>query len=536
MKKLIFIAIIISFITACQGILDKAPLDSISATTYWKSELDLRLFTNNLYSFLSLDATMDNWSIDYFQKGTNSISSGNYIASNSDGNWNNSYTGIRRANEFLENVDKATVSQAVKDRYSAEAKFFRAFLYFNLVQRFGDVPLILTTLDFNSPELTESRTSRDKVIDQVIADLQDAAGKLPKKSELTTLDQGRITRGTALGFLSRVALFEGTHDKYHNHGNSAERLQVAKQAAYDYINENEYPLVSDFTKIYSEDNKNNSEIALAKFYKETVTGVSPLGRDIIIDASIAPTKHLADAFLCTDGLPIQSSPLFKGYSNAQSEFINRDPRMRYTIWDPGTDYGGSPLVPDLKRSSSGYWPKKPGDPKALSTTFIYTDQIILRSAEVMLNYAEAVYELNGTITDSDLDYSINKLRSRVGMPKLTNAFVNGANPANVKLNMLDEIRRERRIELAGEGFRYFDLIRWKTAETELPQIVLGAKFQQSEYPDVIVGKDITLDANGFIVSQTAASRSFNSPKNYLFPIPLGQMALNPNLTQNPGWN
>ncbi|MFV0506695.1 MAG: RagB/SusD family nutrient uptake outer membrane protein [Bacteroidales bacterium] len=535
MKKIIFILLLGAFIS-CESILDKSPLDSISSGTFWKSEDDLRLFTNNMYSFLSLSSTIDNWSSDYFQRGTNSISSGNNVPSNSDGTWNDSYKGIRRANEFLENVDNAEVPESVKDRYSGEIKFFRAYLYFKLVQRFGDVPLVLNTIDFDSPDLFGDRTPRVQVVNQIISDLQSAADVLPKKSELVKTDKGRVTRGTALGFLSRVALFEGTYEKYHKIGNSSSRLQIAKQAAFDFINENEYPLVLDFSTLYSEDNENNSETALAKWYKESVTGVSPLGRNLMLEASIAPTKKLADAFLCIDGLPIQFSPLFKGYNSLNSEFVDRDPRMAFTIWEPGTDFGGNPLVPELRMTSTGYWPKKPGDPKALSVTFVYTDQILLRTGEVLLNYAEAVYELDGAISDTDLNLSINKLRTRAHMPKLTNAFVNGSNSANKKLDMLEELRRERRIELAGEGFRYYDLIRWKTAETDLPIAILGAKFQKDYYPEIVPGVDIFIDENGFIIAQGVENRQFISPKNYLFPVPLGQIALNSSLEQNPGWD
>src|SRR3546814_15996717 len=120
-----------------------------------------------------------------------------------------------------------------------------------------------------------------------------------------------------------------------------------------------------------------------------------------------------------------------------------------------------------------YYLKKPGDVKALEVTFVYTDQILIRSAEILLNFAEASYELNGSISDGDLDISINALRQRVGMPPLTIAFVLGATPAGVQLEMLGEIRRDRRIELVGAGFRYCYLIGWTTADGEWPRPVLG---------------------------------------------------------------
>jgi starch-binding outer membrane protein, SusD/RagB family len=157
-----------------------------------------------------------------------------------------------------------------------------------------------------------------------------------------------------------------------------------------------------------------------------------------------------------------------------------------------------------------------------------------RYAEVLLILAEALYEKNGSISDADLDRTINKIRSRVNMPALTNAHVstNG-------LNMLDEIRRERTVELAFEGFRRDDLRRWKLAETVLPQALRGVKFvgteYQAKYPDLQVGTDIQVDANGFIIAEPASARSF-LPKHYLDPIPLQQIQLSHGtLVQNTGW-
>lgn len=535
-KKFIVFVCIVASLAACESVLDKSPLDTISSENYWQTAEDFRFAANDLYTYLSLDITRANWSADYFQRGTNAVSSGTHVASNTDPEWNSAYQGIRRANEILEFIEDAPISQEAKDRYGAEAKFFRGYLYFNLLQRFGGVPIILTLLDFESEELRSSRASREETIDQVIADLQEAAALLPSKSELPAEDAGRVTRGAALGMLSRAALFEGTMRKYHDLGDPVPYLEIARSAALDFINDGEYPLIDDFSRIYSEDNENHSEIVLAKWFKENVTGTSPLGRGLVIDLQIAPTKYLADAFLCTDGIPIENSSLFQGYSSLDSEFENRDPRMNHTLWKPGTDYGGTPLLPNFRRSSTGYYLKKPGDVKALEVTFVYTDLILMRSAEILLNFAEVSYELNGSISDGDLDVSINALRQRAGgMPPLTNAFVNGANPAGLQLDMLEEIRRERRIELAGEGFRYYDLIRWKTAENELPRPILGIKFHQSDFPGLVVGEDIMLNEDGFVLAQTAATRSFQVPQHYLFPIPLGEMALNGNLQQNPGW-
>jgi hypothetical protein len=157
-----------------------------------------------------------------------------------------------------------------------------------------------------------------------------------------------------------------------------------------------------------------------------------------------------------------------------------------------------------------------------------------RYAEVLLILAEALYEKNGSISDGDLDRTINLIRDRAVMPHLTNALVNANG-----LNMLDEIRRERTVELAFEGFRREDLRRWKTAETIMPQALKGVKFvgteYQTKYPDLQIGVDIQVDANGFIIAEPASARSFQ-PKHYLDPIPLQQVQLSHGtLEQNPGW-
>jgi starch-binding outer membrane protein, SusD/RagB family len=157
-----------------------------------------------------------------------------------------------------------------------------------------------------------------------------------------------------------------------------------------------------------------------------------------------------------------------------------------------------------------------------------------RYAEVLLILAEALYEKNGQISDADLDKTINLVRNRVNMPPLTNAFVQANG-----LNMLNEIRRERTVELAFEGFRREDLRRWKTAETVLPQALRGVKFvgteYQQKYPDLKVGVDIQVDNNGFIIAEPAAGRQFMS-KHYLDPIPLQQIQLSKGaLVQNNGW-
>lgn len=282
--------------------------------------------------------------------------------------------------------------------------------------------------------------------------------------------------------------------------------------------------------------EDSDEHILSYRYSDEANTYNGRIRAVIVDFIQEPTKYLADAFLGKDGLPVDKSQFKPIYLPLGKEFENRDPRMSLTLWKPGDSFLGSPFVPNLaNQTRTGYIFKKYGDEDSYTNMKSTIDEILIRYAEVLLIYAEATYELSDQITDSDLDISVNMLRKRFAghpdqLPDLTNTFVvkNG-------LNMREEIRRERRVELCFESFRYDDLIRWKTAETELPRAILGAKFDKDTYPDVIPGKDIILDNDGFILVQRKESRSFDLNKHYLFPLPLREISLNTKLEQNPGW-
>jgi hypothetical protein len=537
MKKYIIVACAFNLI-ACDSVLEKGPQTSISPQTFWKTEADFKMAANALYNGLGNNhgEFVDLQSDDYYGRSANSVSAGTLEPSNTDKVWEDAYTAIRRANDIIENTEASDVDEMVKNRYIAEAKFFRAYQYAELVKRFGDVPLVLKKLDLSSSELYEAKTSRDVIVQHVVEDLQWAADHLPAKQDLSKVDEGRITRGAALAVLGRVSLYEGTLRKYHEKGDAQSLLQLAKSVSKSVIEENEYALYSDFYAQFKQENEGNSETILRVFYGETLAGrPSPRSRGLLMDINMAPTKALAESFLCKDGLPIVYSPLFKGYEAINSEFVDRDPRMAHTIWEPLTPHENAELIPLLTHTRTGYYPKKPGDITALTVTYIYTDYIVMRYAEVLLNYAEACYELDGSISDADLDLSINKLRTRVGMLKLTNIFITEQKGKGYSMSMLEEIRRERRVELAGEGYRYDDIIRWKLAENVLPNTILGTKFHQKIYPATVVGTDVFLNGEGFIVTENDEKRSFKDPKNYLFPLPLRELSLNNKLTPNTGW-
>lgn len=539
MRKYIYI-LIYSFayllLCSCQDFLEREPLTTLSSGNFWNTEKDLRMALNNQYKEMNRDDNLDNWSVDCFADIGNNISSGTYLPPNTDDRWTTPYKQIRISNEFLENYEKASITEELKNRYAGEARFFRAYYYYRLITRFGDVILTINTLDTDSPELYAKRTSKEEILQLMMEDLDFAETHIPLKNDMKT-DVGRITKGVVQAFMARVSLYYGTWYKFR--GETAlgkEYLERAKNAARRCIDSQQYSLYPDYRNLFLYPGEDSEEHILSYRYDEASDTYNGRIRGVIIDFIQEPTKFIADAFLCKDGLPIEKSVYKTEYLPLGKEFENRDPRMALTLWKPGDSFREEPFVPNLSNQTrTGYMFKKYGDEQAMEILASRIDEILIRYAEVLLTYAEATYELNDQISDSDLDISINTLRNRFAndpnkLPALTNAFVK-----KYGLDMREEIRRERRVELVAESLRYDDLIRWKIAETELPQEILGAKFDKSAYPNMIPGKDINLNSDGFIIVQSGKSRMFDPAKDYLFPLPLREISLNPNLEQNQNW-
>lgn len=538
-KTIFAMLFLIATIISCD--VDRIPETSLSDASYWKSENDVKLAANYLYTSLpALNASVinENWSDNAFGNSANSISDGTRIAPATDNDYNSNYTIIRAANNLMEKSSRVLVngvSQTTLDKYIGEAKYFRARAYFNLLQRFGGVPLILKVLQENSPELQAPQATRDEVINSIYADLDDAISKLRTRTQLTATDYGRISKTAALALKAQVGLFEGTRTKFHGYGNPVKHLTIAKNAAKQVMDSNEHGLFNNYFQLWQYEGEGfaNKENILVRQYGKNIT-------DDISSHSIqrnleqgftGATKALIDSYLMKDGLPTTKSSLYKTPTKHVEVFSNRDPRMGakfLKFGDMAQNGVPFPVVIPLNFLKTGYGCRFYLSFADWSAQKSYIDLPVTRYAEILLIYAEATFELTGSISDSDLDLSINLLRQRptVVMPKLTNAFVttNG-------LDMRTEIRRERRIELAFEGFRYWDLIRWKTAEIELPKEVLGSFFF-SEFGTSV--KPI-VDANNFIICQKGSTRKFDPDRDYLWPFPNNELSLNPNLKQNPKW-
>jgi hypothetical protein len=528
--------------------LDRQPLDTISDETFWNTEEQLILAVNGLYANIKNNNTV---ALD--QMGDNSInsstsdsyrifSSGNFGAdlASVDAEWRSQFAGIRQCNVFLENYNKATsVSQEKRDQMAGEAKTIRAYMYMNLVCYFGDLPIV--TKPLNIDELYEPRKPRKEVIDFIIKDLDEAAAMMQAKLQ-TGATLGRLSKGAALAFKSRIALFDS-------------RWAEAEKAAKEVMDLGVYSLYStgnpevDYNNLFNYKGKvsagANKETIVARMNLTDVS-MHNISRESQVPDQASrynPTKSLVDSYLCVDGLPIDKSPLYKEDSYA-ALFENRDPRMKQTILAPGAVWGGrrdgnpantnaniftAPKFVSDKLGSvtiTGYYFTKYVEVSTVSQVSKDQNDIhVIRLGEVLLNYAEARME-QGTLTQADLDLTINKLRDRVGMRHMIIAEL-----AQNGLDLRNEIRRERRVELAREGQRWYDIIRWKQGAL-LAADVKGMKKSLALVPAQV--SNIAADADGYIIVMTG--RQFDENKHYLWPVPLNQLQRNPNLGQNPGWN
>lgn len=545
----IITAIIITsvLLVSCEK-LDRFPETEFSDADFWNTETDLVDAANRMYQ--QLDANwIDNRGDDNVnQSGPNSISSGNITVPNTSGDWSDRYDEIFTANNILEKAGRAKISQAIINRYYGEARFFRAYAYLSLVQKYGDVPLVLHTLDVSSPELRMGRTSRDSVMQAIYTDLDSAAEWLPTRATLPASQYGRVTKSAAWALKARAGLYEGTWLKFRGKQGWQQHLQIAVDAAKNVMGQG-HTLYPDYGDLFQHagEGPNNTENILVKIYGVSNTNLL-LGHNHSRDLEngrIAPTRNLIRQYLYADGLPaftttnnLEStpSPLFvpEGSEATYNTILeNRDPRLAYTVFKSGEEAYKGPWVPTVSLGArSGFAAKKGFNIEDQTINGAGTvDRILIRYGEVLLIYAEATFELSDAISDEDLDLSINKLRERAGFDvRLTNQFV-----ADHNLDMREEIRRERTVELALEGFRYDDLIRWKTAETLLPQDLLGAKYIESDWPNTSPS-NLNLNADNIIIVEPASTRHFDPERNYLYPVPFNEITLSDgNVVQNPNW-
>ena len=538
-------------VISCQDI-DLAPKTDLSDVTFWKSATDYMKEANQQYSRTESFGTKDADSDIGYELNSNSTSNGTFSAPNSDGDWHDRFTDLRHCNTIIEKSASYERDFSEIERYVAEARFFRAYAHWRLMRKFNDVPILTKPLTIESPELYGGRSPQKDVEDFILSELEEIHSKLPKRSQLTANEAGRITQGTALALKARVALFAGTWAKYHQHrADHAQLLDQAIKAAERVIESNEYALfegkgAESYRYLFLDEGDDTKEEIFGSRYHDDIR-YHGTAHSVFWGWRGTPTKKMADMYLSkSTGLPIEHAESgFSGYQKIEDEFKDRDPRMSQTILMPGTAYKNAQHGPDVCSSKfttrpetrTGYklW-KFMGEVFGKSSDKDSYDYHIIRYAEMFLILAEATFEKDGSISDVMLDKSINIVRSRLGveMPPLTNQFVQDKG-----LNMQTEIRRERTVELCFEGFRRDDLRRWKIAEVEMVKPIMGIKYTGTEYEEQEAlndGYSGGIDANGFLIIEPAGNRFFTAPKHYYYSIPLDELFLNPNLApNNPGW-
>lgn len=578
MKKITYIlacACMIGFSSCESAFLDLDPLDARTDVVYFKTPQHFREYANSFYSQLLgwRSGIFDHMDIqsDLITAPSNqwNVGHGSIVIGYEDGRWGH-YDNIRVTNILLQRAERYEGNKKDIAPYVSEAHFFRAYNYFYLLKYFGGVPIITEPLETNSPQLRSPRNSRYEVIDLILDDLQKAIDGLPNEQSIAANDKGHISRQAAMAFKARVLLYEATWRKYNGtstdfEGSAGpqrdqvnefleESITLSKEVmgdnAFRLWNYNDEKVMNNESNRYlfciegPESNPgahgrdtNKEFIVYSVFDRKANPGATELNRVLY---TIQPSRKFIDMFVCKNGLPIKNNSQFKGYHHVGDEYTDRDYRL--------ASYVGIPDVNMKLGSVSGYGNKKFVVPGAANREES-ANYPVLRLAEVYLNFAEAQMERYGEISDDQLSISINKLRARAGVAPLTNNLVNRNG-----LDMLQEIRRERTVELYMEGFRYDDLKRWGIAEQELNQSRLGMVVGQNGYPTAFkdaAGEptsryDYKSYANGeeavetgdgnlpCVVLSPAKDCTFRKA-HYLFPIPQREINMNPNLIQNPGY-
>ena len=582
--SIILIIGIVLAITSCD-VTNTVPEDAITDLNYWTKTDDLKQYANSFYTTLSGPSQWYDTSSD--NAVTNSPDNklfNNLVVPGSGGGWSTGDWGnIRNLNYFLNRYQTVVGDESVINHYVGEIRFFRANEYFNKVKTFGDVPwydVDLTTADDDL--LMKGRDPRKFVVDKILEDLDFAVSNLKEHDEI---EKGRLHKYAALQLKARVALYEGTWMKYRNISGWESYLEQAVSATSEIMNSGNYDIVKgnaqymfDDKPLYyrqqfiQEDLTDNPESVLPRIYEKDIL-MHGISRSVN-ETGWGISKDFIESFLCIDGKPIALSDLYEGDGTFLKELENRDPRFRNMVDNPYLPYFLDGEIPisypattiAVNQCPTGYMASKfrspiPAQNEANQTTY---DWHIFRYAEVLLIFAEAKAEL-GTITQQDIDNSINKLRARLDEPgkfEMGRLFlnppldplsvVNGSPRYGYAIDpLLYEIRRERRIELAFEGFRWDDIVRWKAGKLiENPKTMLGLTVNDevvNRYTEVFGGTNPFATRSFYEFTDWAGNQkkllkvyeNMNrtwDDRLYLNPLPIDQLQLNPNLgPQNPGW-
>ena len=566
MKKLINIlgaALLITSLTSCDSLLDMSPEDTMSPETYFSSTRELKLWTDGFYSQLEgADDVIGINADDNIDTELGATLLGQRSAADENG-WN--WTQLRSINYYLQHSDRCKDEVGRKEN-DGVAYFMRAYFYYVKVRRYGDVPWYDKVIEMDDTEaLMRPRDSRTTVIDHVLSDLDEALKHLEPRS---AVGNNRINKESALAFKTRVALYEGSWQKYHagtdfaTSGADPQKYFKACVEAAEELIQGDYKKGiystgnpdEDYFKLFGFDDMSNiNEVLLYKAFN----GADGMGTNAQVLVTYNPegrgiTWELVSSYLSREGKPYDY--LATAASKKGNDFLTQiaedcDPRLKSTIWIPG-DLMASSLnaifnepnidAGALQLCTTGFQIKKTANPYSAAAGRTWevpseTGLILFRYGEVLLNYAEAKYELDGTIAYD----ALNQLRKRAGMPDFA------VNPQSVDKNKAEygypisdalyEIRRERRVELALEGQRDEDYKRWGAGALFKNKRPKGYPVDLTKYPHF----SDRVDENGLIdYFKTVMPNGYQWRENqdYLNSIPQDELTLNPNLTQNPGWN
>ena len=595
MKKNIILYSFIALLSGtagCSDMLDEYPLDAISPETYYNNADELRSATNQFYGMFPGAASGYTESADVVcifnlpaeVQGIRTVPT-------SGGGWNWEY--LRAVNFYLSHSVRCDDVDA-REHFDGIARFFRAYFYFEKVKRFGEVPWFDRELSSTDPELFRPRDSRDFIMDKILDDLTYAINNISDKKDLYN-----VTHWTALALKSRICLFEGTFRKYHGIPGYEKFLNECATASKLFIDNAPYAIyqtgAQPYRDLFSSMNAIEEEVILARDYDRAQNVMHEANANTLSPTYGRPgmNKKIVNSYLMTNGDRFTDQP---GYETMQyyDEMQNRDPRLTQTVVGPGYMRINSDAVssPNFGASTTGYqitkWVTDASGDGYLGSS---NDYILFRAAEVYLNYAEAKAEL-GTLTQEDLEISIKKIRDRVGMPNIDMDAAN-ANPdpylcalesgyQNVtgpNKGVILEIRRERTIELLLEGFRYYDIIRWKEGKVfeqpykgmYFPGLTQGSgdnRYDVFDMNDGTVGDKEKVDiciytgkkpsvknirkfyklGDEFVLTDgdkgniichdiEKEPRQWREDRDYLYPIPTQERLLsNGTLSQNPNWD
>lgn len=595
MKKIIIIAVFVATLSSCrEEFLNRYPQTDISPELFFNSEEDLSLYINGLLSIpgrgnFQADQSTDNTTTTAAIEVKN-IMTGSPSSQTIGGGW--SWGRLRDINYFMDNCNNADVGEEVKAHYAGLARYYRAIFYMNMVQRYSDVPWYGRTLNPDDEDLYKPRDPRTLVVDSIVADLEYAIANVREN-----VPEGTPGAWAVRLFYARMALYEGTFRKYHPElgleATANDFLEKAQTLASDIISSGDFSLhdtdhpEQDYADLFgSQDLSSNPEVIFLNVYDVNKDRNGDINYSVFGDYEQAPSRDLVQAYLNSDGSRFTDQADYETMEFVQ-EFTGRDARLWQTLAYPGwvRQSDGSPYVQRLNKNFTGYHQLKGFSNSTSGVVNGSVDFPAYRYAEALLIYAEALAEL-GRLTQEDLDRSVNLLRDRAGMPPLDMTWAN-ANPDPFLMvkypdvtggnqGVLLEIRRERRVEFALEGYRYDDLMRWHAGKLleNIPEgmyfpglgkfdltgdgiediVLIGkdsnipseAEKEKNSLGEVLIyyragtiSDDVTVylengSSGGTMVTETTP-RQFIEPKYYYRPIPQQQILLNPQLEQIFGW-